>query len=59
MLRDCRLDLPEYFRSAHFFNYLQLGLAVTVAAINLAISAFDPTRGAFKASLGGVLDNIG
>ncbi|XP_035893076.1 ninjurin-1 isoform X3 [Anopheles stephensi] len=42
LMRDCRLHLPEYHRSANVINYIVTGAAVLVAMVNLMISAFDP-----------------
>ncbi|XP_039453533.1 ninjurin-1 isoform X3 [Culex pipiens pallens] len=42
LLRDCRLHIEEYHRSANIINYIVTGGAFLVAMINLLISAFDP-----------------
>ncbi|XP_063229532.1 ninjurin-1-like isoform X2 [Bacillus rossius redtenbacheri] len=45
LLRDCRLHLGEYRGSALAINYSAMGISVTVTALNLLISAFDPGLG--------------
>ncbi|CAD7093043.1 unnamed protein product [Hermetia illucens] len=41
LLRDCRLHLPEYHRSANLMNHLRTALAFLTIMVNLFISAFD------------------
>lgn len=43
LLRDCRLHLTEYHRSADAMNHIATTAAIFVTLINLLISAFDPT----------------
>ncbi|KAJ8888978.1 hypothetical protein PR048_008472 [Dryococelus australis] len=45
LMRDCRLHLNEYRTSALAINYTSMGISVTVTALNLMISAFDPGLG--------------
>lgn len=42
LMRDCRLDLPEYHKSANYINYTTTGISFLITGINLLISAFDP-----------------
>lgn len=43
LLRDCRLHLPSYHFSAKTINYISLSCSFAVTALNLMISAFDPS----------------
>nr|CAD7202959.1 unnamed protein product [Timema douglasi] len=45
LMRDCRLHLTEFRVSALAINYTTMGFSVTVTAVNLLISAFDPGLG--------------
>lgn len=45
LMRDCRLHQQEYRVSALAINYVTLGLSMVVTALNLLISAFDPSLG--------------
>ncbi|XP_049777901.1 ninjurin-1-like isoform X2 [Schistocerca cancellata] len=47
LLRDCRLHQQSYRASALVINYIALALSVVVTALNLLISAFDPSLGHF------------
>nr|XP_036229810.1 ninjurin-1 isoform X2 [Bactrocera oleae] len=41
LMRDCRMDKPEYYQSANVINHIRTGFAFLTATINLFISAFD------------------
>ncbi|XP_014242518.1 ninjurin-1 isoform X1 [Cimex lectularius] len=45
LMRDCRLHLIEYKYSAMVINHLALAGSFVVTALNLLISAFDPSLG--------------
>ncbi|XP_073975931.1 ninjurin C isoform X1 [Rhodnius prolixus] len=45
LMRDCRLHLIEYKTSALIINHLALAGSFVVTALNLLISAFDPSLG--------------
>lgn len=43
LLRDCRLHLEEYHKSAYYIGTATSTAAFLVTILNLIISAFDPT----------------
>lgn len=43
LLRDCRLHLEEYQKSANYINNSVATMAFLVTLTNLLLSAFDPT----------------
>ncbi|XP_073847829.1 ninjurin C isoform X2 [Musca autumnalis] len=55
LMRDCRMDMPEFHQSANFINHIRTGFAFIVTMINLFISAFDsrlpPSQGDYLSGL--------
>ena len=50
-MRDCKLHLLEYKNSATYINYFTTGVSIAITAINLLISAFDPSLARFTSSI--------
>lgn len=58
LMRDCHFHLIEYKSSALFINHAAMAMSFGVTAINLLISAFDPTLGRFLPTNSGSLSSV-
>lgn len=48
MLRDLRLHLVEYKKSANLLNHIELACAFIVTTLNIIIGGFDPGLGSLS-----------
>ena len=47
MLRDCRLHLQDYKKSALAISYTNLGCVFVITVLNVLVAGFDPLIATF------------